>query len=421
MENQLRTQRKRKFMVMLPVLALPFVTLIFWALGGGRVDDAQAGENKMAGFNLNLPDAKVREGEDMDKMGYYTKAMKDSIKFQELLRNDPNYTPTGTQVEQLYQMEQPGYPTGPSLSGMNRSLYGQGANDPNTQKIYDRLSLLTREMNRPTAAVPYQDSYMMGRSNSTALSGSEVDRLEQMMAMMGQSEGDDPEMRQLNGMLEKILDIQHPDRIRQKLKEGNDAKRGQVYAVTRTMKENNITMLSGVKTGSPTGFFSLEVSGEIEQQNAIQAVVHENQTIVTGSTIKLRLLNDIKVNGMVIPKDSFVYGAASLDGERLGVKIGSIRYRNSIFPVELVVFDLDGLDGISIPGAITRDVAKQSADRSLQAIGMTSLDPSIGAQAAGAGIEAVKSLVGKKVKLVKVMVKAGYSVLLRDEKQKQSY
>lgn len=150
-------------------------------------------------------------------------------------------------------------------------------------------------------------------------------------------------------------------------------------------------------------------------------MVHENQTIVTGSTIKLRLLNDIKVNGMVIPKDSFVYGAASLDGERLGVKIGSIRYRNSIFPVELVVFDLDGLDGIRIPGAITRDVAKQSADRSLQAIGMTSLDPSIGAQAAGAGIEAVKSLVGKKVKLVKVMVKAGYSVLLRDEKQKQSY
>lgn len=421
MENQLRTQRKRKLMVMLPVLALPFVTLIFWALGGGRVDDARAGENKMAGFNLNLPDAKVREGEEMDKMGYYTKAMKDSIKFQELLRNDPNYRPTGAQGEQQYQMEQPGYPLGPPSSAINRSIFGHGPNDPNTQKIYDRLSLLTREMNRPTAAVPYQDNYMMGRSNTNALSGSEVDRLEQMMAMMGQSEGDDPEMRQLNGMLEKILDIQHPDRIRQKLKEGNDAKRGQVYAVTGKMKENNVTMLSGVKTGSPTGFFSLEVSGEIEQQNAIQAVVHENQTIITGSTIKLRLLNDIMVNGMVIPKDSFVYGAASLDGERLGVKIGSIRYRNSIFPVELTVFDLDGLDGIRIPGAITRDVAKQSADRSLQAIGMTSLDPSIGAQAAGAGIEAVKSLVGKKVKLVKVMVKAGYSVLLRDEKQKQSY
>lgn len=421
MENQLKTQRKRKFMVMLPVLALPFFTLIFWALGGGTGHEAHAGENKTAGFNLKLPDSKVTEGDEMDKMGYYTKAMKDSIKFQELLRNDPNYSAAGVTGEQTYQAEQLGYPMGRSSSVMNSSLYGQGPNDPNTQKIYDRLSMLTREMNRPSAASTYQDNYQLGKGNTNALAGSEVDRLEQMMTMMGQSEGDDPEMRQLNGMLEKILDIQHPDRIRQKMKEGNDAKRGQVYAVTGTSKENNVTMLSGSKTGSPIGFFSLEASGEVQEQNAIQAVIHENQTIVTGSTLKLRLLNDIKVNGTVIPKDSFVFGIASLDGERLGVKISSIRYKKSIFPVELAVFDLDGLDGIRIPGAITRDVAKQSADRSLQAIGMTSLDPSIGAQAAGAGIEAVKSLVGKKVKLVKVMVKSGYSVLLRDEKQKQSY
>jgi hypothetical protein len=81
---------------------------------------------------------------------------------------------------------------------------------------------------------------------------------------------------------------------------------------------------------------------------------------------------------------------------------------------------MDGLSGIHIPGAITRDVAKQSADRSMQTIGLTSLDPSWQAQAAGAGIEAAKTLVSRKVKLIKVTVKAGYQVLLRDEKQKQS-
>ena len=72
-----------------------------------------------------------------------------------------------------------------------------------------------------------------------------------------------------------------------------------------------------------------------------------------------------------------------------------------------------------IPGAINRDVAKASADRSLQTLGVASLDDSWGAQAAGAGIEAAKSLLSKKVKLVKVVVKAGYMVLLRDENQKQ--
>lgn len=80
---------------------------------------------------------------------------------------------------------------------------------------------------------------------------------------------------------------------------------------------------------------------------------------------------------------------------------------------------MDGLDGVYIPGAITRDVAKQSVDRSMQNIGLTSLDPSWQAQAAGAGIETAKSLFSKKVKLIKVTLKAGYQVLLRDEKQKQ--
>jgi len=97
-----------------------------------------------------------------------------------------------------------------------------------------------------------------------------------------------------------------------------------------------------------------------------------------------------------------------------------VRFGNSLFPVELSVYDMDGLDGIYIPGAITRDVAKQSADRSMQTIGLTSLDPSWGAQAASAGIEAAKTLFSRKVKLIKVTVKAGYQVLLRDEKQKQS-
>ncbi len=80
---------------------------------------------------------------------------------------------------------------------------------------------------------------------------------------------------------------------------------------------------------------------------------------------------------------------------------------------------MDGMDGIYIPGAIARDVAKQSADRAVQNIGLTSLNPSIGVQAASAGIEAAKTLFNKKVKLIRVTVKAGYHVLLRDEKQKQ--
>ncbi len=164
-----------------------------------------------------------------------------------------------------------------------------------------------------------------------------------------------------------------------------------------------------------TSLFVIAVFG-----SAIQAVIHETQTLVNGSTVKLRLMNDIFINGILIPKDNFLFGTADLNGERLGIKINSIRYRNSLFPVELSVCDMDGIEGVYIPGAITRDVAKGSADRAVQGIGFTALDPSLGAQAASAGIETAKTLLSKKAKQIKVTVKAGYQVLLIDEKQKVS-
>jgi len=264
--------------------------------------------------------------------------------------------------------------------------------------------------------IPHKDS------NSTTVNSSDVDRLEQMMHMVNQPTGEDPELKQLNGMLDKILEAQYPERVQEKLKQTSEAARGQVFAVS-SKKDNSITHLdTHHSTGDAVnGFYSLIGMTDIEDsQNAIQAVIHERQTIVDGSTVKLRLSNDVFINGIHIPKDNFLYGIASLRGERLSIKINSVRYKNSLFPVELSVYDMDGLNGIYISGAITRDVAKQSADRSMQTIGLTSVDPSWQAQAAGAGIEAAKTLVSRKVKLIKVTLKAGYQVLLCDERQKQS-
>jgi conjugative transposon TraM protein len=171
-------------------------------------------------------------------------------------------------------------------------------------------------------------------------------------------------------------------------------------------------------TAVHTCFYGLdEVTTETFQDNAVSAVIAETQTVVNGATVKMELDQEIYINGQVIPKGTFVVGTASLKGERLTIEIQSIRHGNSLFPVELAVYDLDGLSGIFIPGAINRDVAKASADRSMQTLGVTTLSDSWSAQAAGAGIEAAKGLFSKKVKLVKVTLKKGYRILLKNEKQ----
>ena len=152
--------------------------------------------------------------------------------------------------------------------------------------------------------------------------------------------------------------------------------------------------------------------------NAIEVVIHDTQTIVAGSTIKMRLLSDVYINGRLIEKDQFLYGTCSITGERLAIGITSIRDEQSLFPVSLKVFDLDGLEGIYIPGAITRDAAKQATSQSIQDMQLYSMDNSLGVQAATAGIEAAKGLFNKKAKLIKITVKAGYQILLKDANQK---
>lgn len=431
MENQVKTPkeiRQRKFLLVLPLLSLPFMTMIFWSLGGGKVEKVEAQASVKNGFNINLPDANLKDAKPMDKMSYYNQAHLDSVKFQELVKNDPNYKNIGlTDTDEYLSGQEETFQPPADKRGLNTSLYGNGGhNDPNTDKIYRKLAELDREMNKPTPTSAQDDGYDVyqhssGRgSNSSMVNSSDVDRLEQMMNIMNQPTGEDPEMKQLNGMLDKILDVQYPERVQEKLIQNSEANKGQVFSVS-TKNDNSITLLDNyhIAGGSTNGFYSLTGTAAIaDSQNAIQAVIHETQTLVDGSTVKLRLVNDVFVNGVHIAKDNFLFGTASLKGERLDVKINSIRYNNSLFPVELSVYDMDGLAGIYIPGAITRDVAKQSADRSMQTLGLTSLDPSWQAQAAEAGIEAAKTLFSKKVKLIKVQVKAGYKVLLRNDREK---
>ena len=422
MKNQSQSGRmsKRKSLLILPLVVIPFATLIFISLGGGKAEKTAIDAAAKTGFNLKLPDALLKEDKTEGKLAYYDKAALDSAKFQEMIKNDPNYR----QGEFPEDAAFPGYNGNPYSSppaGLNTSLYGRGNyNDPNGDRILQRLAELDREMNRPAESYGNGD---YGYQGNIGQSKADVDRLEKMMQMMGNnSESADPEMQQLNGMLENILDIQNPNRVQEKLRQSSEARRGQVFAVFSNAKADSTTLLDTSNSDNieSNGFYALNTSianGEI--QNSIQAVIHETQEIVSGSIVKLRILNDIFINGVRIPKDNFVFGTASLTGERLAIKINSIRFKNSLFPVELSVYDLDGLDGLYIPGAIARDVAKESTDRSMQNIGIGSLDPSWGAQAASAGIEAAKSFLSKKTKLIRVTAKAGYRVLLRDEKQKQ--
>lgn len=417
--------RHRKFLMVLPLLTLPFIVMIFWALGGGKGNSAGAEElSHAAGINTHLPDANLKEENGFNKMSFYDQATADSLKRLALMKGDPSYKPPPENRLITRDSLTDAFAAG---NAATLSRYGKEARDPNEEKVYSKIAQLNSAMSQAKQQAPAKTSNSVNTSTSNAASmnTADVDRLEQMMHVMKNgSDEDDPEMTQLNGMLDKIMDIQHPDRLSEKIKQLSQEHQSKVYPVSVREEEGKVSLFERMnnRNGKDTiiheedkGFFSLNTTaGVSREQNTIEAIVHETGSVVTGATVKLRLASDVYISGVLVPKGTFIFGTAAVNDERLKITIQSIRYQSSIFPVKLSVYDLDGMEGIFIPGAITRDVAKLSADQAIQGIGISNLNSSLPVQAASAGITAVKSLLTKKAKLVKVSVTAGYQVLLKD-------
>ena len=415
--------RQRKMMLVLPVLIIPFITMGFWALGGGQASSKDNLANNSKGLNLQLPDAIIKDDKNANKLSFYNEADADSLKRAELLRNDPYYNDSViSRGNTIMSANVNLVRTTPLYSGLNQSPYDKAV-DANEQRIYQKINEINKQINQPDngAQTNNNPNQSIPNNDSNEQFSNEVDRLQDMMQQMNSSPKADPEMEQINGTLEKILAIQHPDRVKEKIKEQSVKNNGQVFIVTRQSVKDNISLLDTNKSKEDVEnkFFGVEQDRDFQEQNSIEAVVHQTQTLVNGAVVKMRLLNDIYINGSSIPKGNFVFGIAELNDERLEININSIRNNNSLFPVKLEVYDLDGLPGIYIPGAISRDVAKQTTDNGIQQLQLTSMDPSFRAQAAATGINAAKSLLSKKVKQTKVLVKAGYKVLLRDKSIRQ--
>ncbi len=406
-----KNTKQRKFLLILPLLVLPFVTLTFWALGGGRGTDT--GKTlPVEGINTELPGAQLSDG-SLDKMSLYGRSGKETDTSAE--EDSVRWLDSGFDMYQPSDVR--GYTTEYSTPA-----------DPNELKVRQRLDELERMLAmQEVSSQPYQGSGYKGY-DTYADSRASQERLELMMHRMTGGSDPDPELRVLDGMLEKIIDIQHPDRMREKSLEN----RGAVYAVERPTKKNQVPHIHRIDASQQTkvrdsvtgveprkqmrnGFYTLttDIADDIGEVSGIPGVVHETQTVVNGANLKIRLTEDIYLNGMLIPAGHFVTGECSLNGERLQVKVTGVRFLNYQLPVSLTVYDLDGLPGIRIPGAIGRDAAREGSDRAIQGVQFMSMDP--WAQAAGAGIEAAKGFLSKKVRLIRVTVKAGHPIFLYDE------
>ena len=396
--TSIRDNKQRRLLVAIPLLSLPFILLLFWLLGGGKTSAQQAAPT-VTGLSTVLPGPDLNEG-NTDKLDVYRQAVLDSMKIKEQMASDPFYDSTPDSA-------------GSPLVYSNSYSFGTGmpSGDANVDLVQNKLTDLYKMMDQQQAAAQQSSGHTPAGTNPFDETNTAVD----------------PEMAQLDDMLDKIMDIQNPNLAKEKLRQQSMKNRKQAIPVVAAAPQATVTTLGRpqkatisarkkVKHTRANAFFDLseQESNENSETNAVSAVIAQTATVTSGATIRLKLTADVYIAGALLKAGTLIHGICALSGDRLNIQFSSIRNGNALYPVNLLAYDMDGLDGIYMPGAMSRDVAKNSAQDAVQGIDYYSMDNSVTSQAAGVGIQAAKSLLTKKAKLIKVTVRAGYRLLLKD-------
>ena len=96
-----------------------------------------------------------------------------------------------------------------------------------------------------------------------------------------------------------------------------------------------------------------------KETSLIKAIIDENIKAVDGSRVRLRLLDDIEINDIVVPKGSYLYATMSGFGsQRVKGNVQSIMVDDDIIKVSLALYDTDGLEGLYVPSSQFRETTK---------------------------------------------------------------
>ena len=157
-------------------------------------------------------------------------------------------------------------------------------------------------------------------------------------------------------------------------------------------------------------------------KNTMRAIIDETKTIKLGDEIKMRLMEDIQIGSMKVPKGTIIVAKSNLSGNRLQLKVTSIEYKERIIGVDLSAFDLNGQEGLYVPlsteavglKALGEGLAETATGGiSIQQSGKDQILTNVSNGLIRSGGNYLRSKAGE----VKIKIKAGYQLYLYDKSQ----
>lgn len=101
------------------------------------------------------------------------------------------------------------------------------------------------------------------------------------------------------------------------------------------------------------------VTEESGTPSLIKARVDRVEKVRDGSRIRLRLSEDIEIEGDLMKKGSYLYAnVTGFSAQRVKANVTSVLIGDHIKKIDLAVYDLDGMEGFYVPSSNFREVSK---------------------------------------------------------------
>lgn len=166
------------------------------------------------------------------------------------------------------------------------------------------------------------------------------------------------------------------------------------------------------------GFKPMGGKGANNSSHSIRAVIHgEQKDITTASQVKIRLLDNVNVAGISIPRNTMVYAKASFTANRILLNIESIAYNDNVYPFDAQIYDVDGFEGLYIPDNAVNDAGKETTSNTLsgEGVGITTTQRTL-SKIITTTSSAVKSAASNKIRETKVTLPANYKIIIKQKK-----
>ena len=133
----------------------------------------------------------------------------------------------------------------------------------------------------------------------------------------------------------------------------------QSHAVSAPSEDDAALVVRRIRQSSD--YFHTVSENEV-QPDLIKAIIDEDIKAVDGSRVRLRLLDDVQIGNLYMPKGSYIYAIMNgFSSQRVKGTVKSVLLYDEIIKVNLSLYDTDGLEGLYVPSSSFRETARDVA------------------------------------------------------------